>query len=181
MKFYLKQSLVAILLIGSVSVANADTCNTVPGSITCGVGTVDALSGNGMVNLNGTIVTGSAIINGLLNAEDASFHSLDVNGSANLIQCTINGITEIKGSLSASSTKFQRELEVYSSSVRFINSKASGDLHIHHTDSKKQIVYLDNFSEVSGNIIFDDGEGEVVLRGQSKIGGKVIGGQMASK
>ena len=39
-------------------------------------------------------------------------------------------------------------------------------------------LYLDNFSEVTGDIIFDDGEGQVILIGHSKIGGKVIGGQL---
>lgn len=70
---------------------------------------------------------------------------------------------------------------MFSSEIRFVNSKVSNDLHLGHTDSKKQAVYLDNFSEVSGDIIFDDGEGEVIVRGQSKIGGKVIGGQVFSK
>jgi len=52
----------------------------------------------------------------------------------------------------------------------------SGSLHVPHSEPKKQIVYLDNFSEVTGDIVFDDGHGEVIVRGQSKIGGKVIGG-----
>jgi len=45
----------------------------------------------------------------------------------------------------------------------------------------KQFVYLDNFSEVSGDVIFDDGEGEVILRGHSKVGGKIIGGHLTEK
>lgn len=180
MKIYWKQSIAALLLVGC-AVAQADTCRVVPGSITCGNGTVDHLLGNGMVNVNGTTVTGAAVINGLLNAEDASFSSLEVNGSANFIQCTVNETADIKGSLNASSTKFQSKLEIYSNSVRFINSKVDNDLHIHHTDSnKKQTVYLDNFSEITGNITFDDGEGEVYIRGNSKIGGKIIGGQVVS-
>lgn len=181
MKINIKKLAATLVLTGSVAVVNASVCNIVPGSVTCGHGTVDSLSGNGMVTVNGTIISGTTLVNGLLNAEDANFFSLEVNGSANLTQCTINDAASVKGSLVASSTKFEKTLEVFSSETRFVNSKVSNDLHLGHTDSKKQVVYLDNFSEVSGDIIFDDGEGEVIVRGQSKIGGKVIGGQVVSK
>lgn len=181
MKVNLKKLAATLCLTGSVATANAGVCNIVPGSVTCGHGTVDSLSGNGMVTVNGTTVSGATLVNGLLNADDANFYSLDVNGSAKLTQCTINDVASIKGSLTASSTKFEKTLDVYSSETRFINSKVSNDLHLGHTDSRKQVVYLDNFSEVSGDIIFDDGEGEVILRGQSKIGGKVVGGHAISK
>lgn len=117
----------------------------------------------------------------MLNAEDANLNTLDINGSVKLTQCTVNEEAIIKGSLNASSTKFEKDLAVYSNEIRFINSKVNSDLHMKHVDTKIQVVYLDNFSEVVGNIIFDDGEGEVILRGQSKIGGKIIGGQAISK
>lgn len=181
MKINIKKLAVTLFLTGSVAAVNASVCNIVPGSVTCGQGTVDSLSGNGMVTVNGTVISGATLVNGLLNAEDANFFSLEVNGSAKLTQCTINDAASVKGSLVASSTKFEKALEVFSSETRFINSKVSNDLHLGHTDSKKQVVYLDNFSEVSGDIIFDDGQGEVIVRGQSKVGGKVIGGQVISK
>lgn len=177
----IKKMAATLFLTGSVAVVNASVCNIVPGSVTCGQGTVDSLSGNGMVTVNGTIVSGATLVNGLLNAEDASFFSLEVNGSVRLTQCTINDVASVKGSLVASSTKFEKALEIFSSETRFINSKVSNNLRLGHTDSKKQVVYLDNFSEVSGDIIFDDGQGEVIVRGQSKVGGKVIGGQVIAK
>ena len=181
MKINLKKLVATLCLTGTVATANSSVCNIIPGSVTCGRGAVDSLSGNGMVTVNGTTVSGATLVNGLLNADDANFYSLDVNGSARLTQCTINDVASIKGSLTASSTKFEKTLDVYSSEIRFINSKVSHDLHLGHIDSRKQVVYLDNFSEVSGDIIFDDAEGEVILRGRSKIGGKIIGGHLVSK
>ena len=77
-----------------------------------------------------------------------------------MMQCTINDVATIKGSLSASSTKFERRVDLFSSEARLINSKIASDLHLGHSDSPKQTVYLDNFSEVAGNIIFDDGAGK---------------------
>lgn len=176
MEINLKRTIAALFITGCVGTAHASICNIVPGSVTCKSGTIPTLTGSGMVSINGTTITGGTQVNGLLNAEDANFSSLDVNGSAKLVQCTINEAATIKGSLSASSTKFGNTVDIYSSETRFINSKVSNDLHIGHTDAKKQVVYLDNFSEVLGNIIFDDGNGEVIIRGKSKIGGKVIGG-----
>lgn len=181
MQLNIKKLAVMLFLTGSIAAVNASVCNIVPGSVTCGHGTVDSLSGNGMVAVNGTTVSGATHVNGLLNAEDANFFSLEVNGSAKLTQCIVNDVASIKGSLTASSTKFEKTLKVYSSETRLINSKVTNNLHLGHTDFKKQVVYLDNFSEVSGDIIFDDGEGEVILRGQSKIGGKVVGGNTILK
>lgn len=181
MKIHFKKTILALILSSGAITANAAICNIVPGSVTCTQGTVDSLVGNGMVSVYGTTVKGATVVNGLLHAEDANFNTLEVNGSVKLSQCTINDIANINGSLNASSTKFENTLEIHSSETRFINSKVARDLHIGHTDSKKQVVYLDNFSEVTGDIVFDDQDGEVILRGQSKIGGKVIGGHTTVK
>ncbi len=172
----------ALILASVVSTsANAEVCKQAPGSVTCGKGTVDRLNGNGMVSVHSTTVNGPTFVNGMLTADDANFSALNVNGSVTLTQCTINDVADIKGSLNASSTKFERSLDVYSDTTRFINSKVNNNLQIHHTDHSTQEVYLDNNSEIGGDIIFDDGHGKVYIRGGSKIVGKVIGGELAEK
>ncbi|WP_131794004.1 hypothetical protein [Fluoribacter gormanii] len=177
----LKRIASAAMMIGAVSMANAEVCKETPGSITCGKGTIKSLTGNGMVSVSGTTIEGPTVINGMLTADDASFSSLNVNGSASLMQCTVNSVAEIKGSLKASSAKFESSLDIYSSSTRFINSKTNNNLHIHHIDNPKQEVYLENNSEVGGDIVFDDGHGKVYVSGGSKIGGSVIGGEIINK
>lgn len=177
----LKKVVSAMMLLGAVASVNAEICKKAPGSVTCGKGTVSSLSGNGMVTVNGTTVEGGTNVNGMLNADDANFSSISVNGSAIFLQCTINHETQIKGSLKASSTKFEKSVDIFSNSIRFVNSSVRENLQIHHTDHKPQEVYLDNHSEVSGDIIFDDGHGKVYLRGGSKIGGNVIGGEVFNK
>lgn len=170
-----------LMLVSVISAAHAEVCKQTPGSVTCGKGTVDKLSGNGMVSVHGTTINGPTLINGMLTADDANFSALSVNGSITLTQCTINEFANIKGSLNASSTKFERSLDIYSSAIRFINSKINNNLQVHHIDNPKQEVYLDNNSEVGGDIIFDDGHGKVYIRGGSKIVGKVIGGEIVEK
>ncbi len=173
----MKRVLTVMLMMSSVSIGYAnDTCKILPGSVVCSKGVINSINGNGMVTINGTTILNATIVNGLLSATDANFNSLIINGTANLTQCTVNEMSEIKGSLSASSTKFEKGLTVFSNSTRFINSKVSGDLHVGHCEPQKQVVYLDNFSEVTGDIIFDDGHGVVFTRGKSKIGGKITGG-----
>jgi len=176
-KFFL--ALVAFCYVTTTNAKNV--CITQPGSISCGSGTINKLNSQGIVSISGTTITGPTIINGLLSAEKARFSSLDVNGSAYLVKCTITSSATIRGSLSATSTKFQDKVDVYSNSIRFTNSKISSDLHLYHSSSKQQTVTLDKASEISGNIIFDDGNGNVVLQGNSKIGGKIIGGQVTVK
>ena len=179
MKF--KKVISALMLTGAVTAVNADVCKHAPGSVTCGKGTVGSLSGSGMVTVNGTTVEGATNVNGMLNADDANFSSLKVNGSASLIQCIVNQDAEIKGSLKATSSKFERSLDIFSSSIRLINSKINESLQVHHTDNKAQEVFLENSSEVSGDIVFDDGHGKVYVKGGSKIGGNVIGGEIINK
>ncbi|MCC5792136.1 MAG: hypothetical protein JJT82_05945 [Legionellaceae bacterium] len=179
MKF--KKVISALMLTGAVAAVNADVCKHAPGSVTCGKGTVGSLSGNGMVTVNGTTVEGATDVNGMLNADDAHFASLNVNGSVILIQCIVNQGAEIKGSLKATSSKFEKSLDIFSSSIRLINSKINENLQVHHTDNKSQEVFLENNSEVSGDIVFDDGHGKVYIRGSSKIGGNVIGGEIITK
>ncbi len=174
----LKKIASTLMLITAVSAAHAEVCKQTPGSVSCGAGTVEKLTGNGMVSMHGTTVNGPTTINGMLTADDANFSALNVNGTVSLMQCSVNEYAEIKGSLNASSSKFEQSLEIYSGTVRFINSKISNNLQIHHTDDSKQEVYLDNNSEVGGDVIFDDGHGEVYLRGGSKIVGKVVGGRV---
>lgn len=181
MRVNIKKMVLALFLIGGAAAVNASVCTVAPGSVSCGHGRVDNISGNGMVTVNGTVVLGATLVNGIFKAEDAHFFSLEVNGNVTLAHCTINNEARIKGSLTASATTFAKTLEVYSSEIRFIKSKVNGDLHFGHINAKKQIVHLDNSSEVAGDVIFDDGEGEVILRGQSKIGGKVIGGHALLK
>tara|TARA_Y100000588_G_C13790504_1_gene726460 strand:- start:59 stop:655 length:597 start_codon:yes stop_codon:yes gene_type:complete len=174
----LRPILSTALLASCVSIANANICKSEPGSITCGKGEVNSLTGNGMVTINGTTILGDTAVNGMLNATDGSFNKLNVNGAALLVQCTVNETAQVKGTLTASSCKFENTLRIYSNMTRFINSKVNYNLIINHTDNKEQVVYLDNHSEVNGDITFEDKNGKVIVRGGSKVTGNIYGGRL---
>jgi hypothetical protein len=182
LKIKQKGILMTMLLISSISSVEAGgVCNIQPGSVNCGHGTVEHVYGNGMVNIDGTTVTGATMVNGSLSAKDANFLSLDVNGSAHLMNSIVNEQSSIKGELTASSTKFEHGLTIYSNSTKLIKSTIKGDLHVPHINPKKQVIYLDNASEVTGDIVFDDGHGMVFIRGKSRVGGHIIGGTSSSQ
>ena len=176
-----KKLLTAMLLAGSTGIASANVCTVEPGSVTCGKGSVTDLSGNGMVTVNGTTILEGTSVNGLLKANDATFGSLEVHGTATLTQCIINDVADFKGTITAASSQFKHPLDIYSNLSRFINTKIDDTIHVHHTDNPKQVVHLEKNSVVSGDIIFDDGHGEVIVRGHSSISGKVIGGEIIYK
>lgn len=174
----LHKRLTTMLLLSSVSVASAGICRTGPGSLSCGVGDIRALTENGVVSLNGSTIIGATNINGVLIAEDANFSSMMINGAASLTRCTISTAASIKGTLFTSSTVFQSGLDIYSNRTRLIHTKIIGNLRIHQTDKKKQVVYLGYNSVVDGNITFEGQQGNVILKGGSVINGRVIGGEI---
>ena len=176
-----KKWLSAMLLAGTTSIASASVCTIEPGSVTCGKGEITDLSGNGMVTVNGTTVLETTSVNGLLKANDASFGSLQINGTATLTQCIINALADFKGTITADSSHFKRSIEIYSTLSRFSNTKIENDIRVHHTDNPKQVIHLEKNSIVSGDIIFDDGHGQVIVRGKSNILGKVMGGEIIYK
>ncbi|MDF1678247.1 MAG: hypothetical protein P1U32_06080 [Legionellaceae bacterium] len=176
-----KKLLPAMLLAGTTGIASANVCNVEPGSVTCGKGEVTDLSGNGMVTVSGTTVLEATTVNGLLKANDANFGSLEIHGSAALTQCIIQHTADFKGTVTSSSSQFKGKLDIYSNLSRFIDTKIESNIHVHHTDNPKQVVHLEKNSSVSGDIIFDDGHGEVILRGKSNVSGQVIGGKIIYK
>ncbi len=180
MKF--KQAVSAMLLTSAIGAVHADeVCKYMPGHITCGKGEVKKLIGNGSVTLNGTKITHKTQVNGTLNADDVTFNSLDVSGSATLTECKVLQETQIKGALKASSSVFEQPLTVHSTTTKLIDSKVNANLYIKHTDTPNQEVFLERHSEINGDIIFEDGQGKVYVRGDSKISGQVIGGNIINK
>tara|TARA_R110002126_G_scaffold286752_1_gene438881 strand:+ start:4940 stop:5488 length:549 start_codon:yes stop_codon:yes gene_type:complete len=182
MKLTIKNIVFPMLLVGCISSTHAgDVCNILPGLIDCGRGEVEHIKGDGAANINGTTITGKTVFNGAFSAHNATFSSVELKGSVNFIHCTVSDLSSIKGSLVASSTKFNNRLTVYSNKVEFVNSQIAGDLYMPRTEQEEQVVVLDKHSRVKGNIVFDGRHGIVILREKSKVDGKIIGGEARKK
>lgn len=170
-----------LVLVGLAHITNADVCKFDPGNIICTDGVIQNLSGNGSVNLNGTVIKGPTSVNGMLKAKNAEFLTLNINGSVDVDKCLINKLAIIKGILHSVDSRFLNSIDIYSSEIKFVNSSINGNLHVYHTDNKYQRVYLSGDSEVIGDIIFDDGHGEIIILDSAKVGGKIIGGNLINK
>jgi cytoskeletal protein CcmA (bactofilin family) len=182
MKINMKQGLIALMLFAGFSASYAEeTCSILSGNMTCHGGTINKLTANGIVKVGSTVITGPTVVNGLLSAANANFMTLEVNGSAHLTECVIMANAQIKGYLSATATRFEGQLKIYANAATLSNSKVLGDLHVFSNKPNKHLVYLENGSEVTGNIIFNNGNGEVIVRENSRIHGKVLGGKIARK
>lgn len=132
----------AVLMAGIYASTNASVCSDIAGGINCNSGTINSLSANGMATANGTTISGKTSVNGLFEATDSNLFTLEANGGVLLTNCTISGDSTISGTLKATSSKFEKDLMIYSNEVRFNNSKVLKSLHIGHTGSKKQVVYV---------------------------------------
>jgi len=147
----------------------------------------------------GTTVAETAQIFGPMNAEDAKFKTLVVNGPCNLKsssiheaalngpvkvrKVTVTGKIEINGPLMARDSHFKGPISIAARKITFEGSDAiSLELRASHNsdDKKGQIVILKN-SIISGNIMFEQGNGKVYLMRGAKVKGQVKGGQIIEK
>jgi hypothetical protein len=171
----------ALLITCGIAIASENVCTSVPGKMICGSGEVSYVSGNGIVQMNDTSVNGLTSVNGALTAVNSSLMGLDVNGTASLTQCLVKGETSIKGVLKSVATKFDNSLDLYTGKSTFDKSQIKGNIIIKRTSDQNQVIYLENSSEILGDIIFDSGSGEIIMSGDSKIEGNVIGGTITHK
>ncbi|MBX9704720.1 MAG: hypothetical protein K5Q00_00565 [Gammaproteobacteria bacterium] len=171
---------VGALALSSITSAYADdVCKYVPGIVTCGSGTVTNVIGNGLVQLNGTTVTGAVITNGSLIAKNAILNKVKANGSSSLTNTKVSGASYFNGLLNSVGSSFLQPLTLGSGNST-LDSTSTTDITV--TASKppiQQKLTLQNASKVMGSITFQQGNGLVNLSSDSSISGKVNGGKIA--
>lgn len=141
--------------------------------------TIDEIRVNGFVKLDGTIVSDYLQVNGRLKAEDAQIEEMQINGQATLDYCSLRRKSTICGALIATFSKFAEELSISSERV-IIDSCESNSLRILQIGGYRgiQVVELRGKTKITGSIIFESGNGEVVVSPESEITGAIIGGQI---
>ncbi len=90
----------------------------------------------------------------------------------------VNGKVYIKGSLFTSKSTFKKAIQVEANKIHITNLSETKDIVIKKSSfsffNKKQ-VFIDN-STVNGDILFEDGNGSVVIRNNGFLNGKIYGG-----
>nr|BFD33308.1 hypothetical protein GTC16762_29260 [Pigmentibacter ruber] len=91
---------------------------------------------------------------------------------------TINGKIYIKGNFFASNSTFNKAIFVESNKVKITNKTKTKEIIIKKSSFSffnKKYVYIDN-STVNGDILFEDGNGTVIIENNGKLNGKIYGG-----
>lgn len=168
---------VTLVLLTLIQTTYASGCHFSNGSVICNQGTTSSLTTNGMASIDNTIISGKTQTSGYLKANNSKFESLKSNGQAVLSNCTIEKDAAINGQLMAESTIFNNNLNLHSSQSKLSDSRVNKNVHVYHSNSKQSMLLLKG-STIDGDVIFDDGNGEIIMDKSSQINGSVIGGKV---
>ena len=139
---------------------------------------IKAMDIHGKTSLNGCVVD-TMEIHGKTSLDRCSIGSMEVYGKADLSDCSISKKSTITGFLVAGSSKFLEELTVASDRIVFSSCSLSS-LRVIETKGFKntQVVELKDNTTVNGSIIFERGNGEVILGSNCTITGNIVGGKL---
>lgn len=130
----------------------------------------------GAVLLDGTEVLGPLVVEGDLSSKGSKIRELTVNGSACLRGTAIEGKARINGFLSTQSCRFEDEVEINGLNALFQGTLIKS-LRLYPAP-QAQTVRLSRRTRVKGNIVFEGGNGQVIMDDSSNIQGKVLGGRV---
>ena len=136
--------------------------------------TFDKLQVMGDAELENVQVTNEATITGMLTAKKFTAKQLDVTGNAKLDEATIEAV-QVIGMLDAKACSIQGLVITTESSM--LNTCKVKTVMVKKVEGseKPQVLELDN-TVVEGDVTFEAGNGEIVLKGDARVAGAIIGG-----
>jgi hypothetical protein len=153
-----------------------DGKNGSSGIVHYGKETLSRLDAKGFVTLDGTFVRKATDVMGNFSATNSHLNSLMIQGRTSLSGCVVEGDVMASGLFSAEHTTFRAPVIVSSHSVAF------SDCQLNTIVIKKpfwsigqQVLELSDKSICKGSIVFEGGDGKIVLKGQAQVLGSVQG------
>ena len=158
--------------------------------------TVDTLTAYGSVDLEDVLIEGPLTIYGRLDASSTKVQGrvavygrteledidlkddLTVYGKLNLDRGVVSGETKVYGAIRIEDSKLN-DLVAYSRNITLKDSVAK-NIFVYKKEHGKAIVTL-VASKIEGDIVFDSGQGTVILEHGSSIAGKVVDGDIEIK
>jgi len=134
----------------------------------------DNLTINGTSKLDNILVEKKLISYGSLLVTDSIIGTMHSNGKTDLDKATIKGISSVYGPLNAQYSTLD-QIIIYSKKMIFSDSTTKTITVKKVEESDEPVIELYN-SKVDGDVIFQGGNGKVLLDSNSKVMGKVIGG-----
>lgn len=138
---------------------------------------------NGQAKLvDGVVAEKNITVNGKLLSQKATFQSdLTVNGDVSLQDTIIRGDAQFRGRINAKDSVLN-SVEILSDQSFFNNCQLK-NLIIKELpkNNRLQRITLTHNTQITGDIIFNSGHGEVLCDARSKVQGKIIGGKLIPK
>jgi hypothetical protein len=143
--------------------------------------TIGSIDATGYVTLNGTTVRKKVEVKGRIDAKEAHIGSLQVTGNANLNGCIVDGLCEVSGFLNGINTRFKDKIIISSNSLSLQACQAPA-IEVKKTGWAfgSQVIELSKNSKV-GEIIFESGNGKVIVTEGSTVSGPVIGAEIEKR
>lgn len=137
---------------------------------------------SGSANLENCTCNQELVIHGSCNIEDSLLKKTVIYGSVNMENSKNVDIINVFGNANLDQSTIQ-DFESNGSKIDFTNCDVLGSIQIKKpkqgwfgsffTNKKQQVTLTDTI--VHGDIIFEEDGGKIILRGKSKIHGKIIG------
>lgn len=151
------------------------------GSDTYGKTSIESLDLLGTAKLNGTTVQ-TLKITGNLIARSALLKKVGAVGNVQFEDTVVEDAIQITGSLQATGSEFRKTLLFIGQKALFSDCKLCGiTVQRDGTFKAKQVIELKEGTTVSGDIVFENGEGVVFLYPRARVLGSVSGGRIARK
>ncbi|MBM18091.1 MAG: hypothetical protein CL947_03445 [Epsilonproteobacteria bacterium] len=142
---------------------------------------------NGSADVQEITVTKQFIINGSLEAIDSNFENVIANGTSAFTKCKVVNKAHVSGTAYFQNSDVDK-VEVISNAIEFENCKVVSVV-MKKVSIFLRLLGLFRFSQkivlndtvVAGDIVFESGNGTVVLQRASRVVGKIIGGKIIQK
>lgn len=134
----------------------------------------------GSTEMNLSDVSNNMQVTGSTKSIDSKYHGpFVVTGKFSSVNDTFEQPVSITGQLDSESTTYKDKLSVTAKEIGFVGVNAA-DVIIHQSSSTnpKQSLYLRENTQITGNIIFEGGNGMVFLSGGSAVAGEIRGAEV---
>ncbi|MFT4554073.1 MAG: hypothetical protein ACI9S8_002718 [Chlamydiales bacterium] len=138
---------------------------------------VESIQENAFVKLFKTNVWKTTNVKGRFYCKEANTGQLTIDGPAVIEDSTIRGRVVVMGPLTIKNSIFIENLEI-TGKKSFIYGSTINSVFMFRPKgyTGKLVLEVSDNTFLKGSVIFDSGEGEVILKGGSKIRGAVIKG-----
>ena len=151
------------------------------GSDSYGEVTLESLEILGTIKLNKTTISKLLKVTGNLVANSAHLNEIDAEGNVKLSDSVLDNQVVVTGSLQAHDSDFRQPL-TFTGQKAFFSGCSLSSIKVRRDAAfkAKQVIELKK-TVVDGSIIFEGGNGEVILYPGSKIRGSLTGGKISHK